>query len=448
MVFSRRKFVAGLVSVPICTSISESVGSEAQNVSSSVRHFDIGGYDLALLPREHGQLTGSSRPIIRRYPSRDHSMQMAAFFRKDRGLLIYTKDGDAGVSDWDVRLGDKLSIRFYGPVPDIAVVEIEPTIDAAAIEYRSWALQQTWVRSRRRSKTALGFISVASNPDVMGQRRYLEWLFSRVPQSVGVWFTQWRRFPFDQMYPNYSPGNEIGFGRLQTFVRKSGGVCLPYFNGLLWDDRLADFRNLGDQVGVRDASVNLVGYNTTLPNLKFACPDAQQWVSTIVQAFLNVKDSDGEPPRGIYLDMLLAAQPIVCWSSDHGHEPGDVASWVRGVRRLLGAIDSTVMVEGCAEPYLDLIDYPLMHLYNQRDDAVALWSRVYGDVVQPVGWTLPDRPSASDVKNALANCQRYGVTTAASPWMTRTPEQEVMNADLAALVKKAVMRKKSGVLVP
>src|SRR5262245_18464766 len=160
--------VGGCVAASLMPIRSSSAVGIASDVSL-VEEFSIKDYNQVLLPRGHGQLTKLTTPITRRYPSRDHCMQMAAFFSDSSGLLVYTKDPLGSVSDWEILPGDKLRIHFYAAKPDIEVKSIPPKIEAAAEYYKEWARQQTWATKRRQTIPSLSLIAVAPNPNMSGQ---------------------------------------------------------------------------------------------------------------------------------------------------------------------------------------------------------------------------------------------------------------------------------------
>ena len=153
-----------------------------------------------------------------------------------------------------------------------------------------------------------------------------------------------------------------------------------------------------------------------------------------------IRDADGIRSTGIYLDMLLAADPILCWSDRHGHPPGDPNSWRLGIRALLQSIEGKIITEGCAEPYLDLVDYPLMHLYSQQPDSVPMWSMVYGDLLPSIGWSLPPKISADRFAAEVARAAEFGVRGAGSPWMTSDPEAELLTSKIQQVIRAASAR--------
>jgi hypothetical protein len=170
--------------------------------------------------------------------------------------------------------------------------------------------------------------------------------------------------------------------------------------------------------------------------LRYACPYAAAWQDCILQARAAITDSTGEPSGGIYLDMLAATEPLLCWARDHGHAPGDPYAWQRGIRALLRRTAGAIMVEGSAEVYLDCVDYLLMHLYTDQADTVPLWTSVYGDQASAVGWRLPVGVTAAQLRAILQRSRSFKVGGYATPWMTSEPEIALFDRGVAQTALK------------
>lgn len=438
--FTRRAVSKGIAFGMAGSLFSDSFASFGMKERLTQREFDISAYDSILLPREHGQLTRALSPIYRRYPSRDHCMQMAAFFNAKKGLLVYSKDPDGRVSDWEIHPRRKLKLTFFGDAPAVEAIEIPPSIDAAAAVYRSWAAGQAWAKETKDRGEPFSWCVVASSPDSEGQSRYLESVYEVFPQPLGVWFTQYRQHAFDTMYPDYRAADSKGFQRLLSRARALGAVAMPYLNGLLWDERLGPFRRMGERVAIRDRFGQLVSYNDSLRTLRYACPAAREWRETILEARRGFSDASSLRTGGVYVDMVLAAPPVICWSDEHDHAPGDPGAWQRGVGDLLSQMDGVVMAEGCAEVYLAKTSSVLMHLYSQSGDAVPLWHKVYGAGPVSLGWSLPRDVSATRLQQEIAKARSFGVAALGSPWMTRVPEQKLMTTQVRQLLLNEMRR--------
>lgn len=428
--FNRRRLLQAIGAIPFATWFH--AGPSFAASTKVTLEFDISSYQKALLPREHGQLLQLNQTLIRRYPSREQCMQMAAFFNSSEGLLVIANDPSGGVADWEIRPGAKLRIHFYGSVPEVKTYRIKPTLEAAAAIYREWALNQSWVRQRTRNSRSLDFIVVASNSSLTLEKQHIDNVQRTVGGSVAVWFTQWRRHAFDRMYPDYVPREPAQFADLLASLSNSDTLALPYVNSMLWDEQFTGFQSTGQKIAVRSEEQKSVSYNKQMEFLRYACPHATVWQKRVVDARNGILDANGKNSSGIYLDMLAAAAPILCYDNQHGHPQGDAYAWQRGLRALLQQTKGSIMVEGCAEIYLDLVDYLLMHLYTAQADQVPLWNAVYGDLVQPVGWSIPAGINPPTMNTLIQRASTFGVGARATPWMTSEPEVTLFNRIYAA----------------
>lgn len=415
-----------------------------------IREINIKGYNRALLPRGHGQLIKLIRPMTRRYPSRDHCMQMMVFFSGSSGLLVQTKDPQGYISDWEIIPGDKLRIHFYGPEPKIETTPIRPTIEAAAEHYRSWAIQQTWAKKKDTGVEKLSLIAVAPNKNFKQQTQSITELYEKFSSPIGAWPTQWRKHAFDTMYPDYTPNDPNAFAAFLSDLKNLRCITLPYINGFLWDDRFNGFNGFTledvEAAAFRKKDGGFLSYSKTLPHLKYACPASGTWQNIIIAARNSLRDSKGMISSGVYLDMVAAAgppYPYFCFASNHGHAPGDPLAWQNGVRKMLSSIDGIIMSEGNAEIYIDEVDALLMHLYTDGPDGyidgpdgiVPLWKMVYGDLSTSVGWQMPPTPTPEQLEAELARANNFGVACNGSPWMTHVIQEALLKPEFHRVLK-------------
>ena len=141
---------------------------------------------------------------------------------------------------------------------------------------------------------------------------------------------------------------------------------------------------------------------------------------------------------GVYLDMLVAAGPFLCFASDHGHAPGDPLAWQSGVRKILSSIDGVIMSEGNAEIYIDGVDALLMHLYTEEVTTVPLWKHVYGDLTTNVGWQMPSDPTSNQLSMEIARAKTFGASSNGSPWMTHTIQETLLKPEFNSLLMSLV----------
>lgn len=353
-------------------------------------------------------------------------MQMAAFFNTKKGLLVIGNDASGGISDWKVLPNDRLQIDFYETYPEVITIPINPDIASAASEYRTWARKQYWIKNRQRANQPMNFVSVASGSSLNVDQAVLDSISKLPIEALGVWMTLWRRYPFDTMYPDYVAKELVGFRRFLSNLKSREINSFPYINGLTWDANYRTFGKVAESVALRDISGNTVEYKSTMSHLRYACPHSPEWQSVIAGARNSLTDLNSNRSSGVYMDMLAATTPMICWSSEHGHSPGDPYAWVGGIRQLLALITGKIFIEGCAEVYLDLFDYPLMHFHSDKADSAPLWKMVYGDVAPGYGWQVPARSSLHDFKALHQTALQFGSVAHGSPWLSTEHEQEFL----------------------
>ncbi|MDR4459370.1 MAG: DUF6259 domain-containing protein [Nitrospirales bacterium] len=361
-------------------------------------------------------------------------MQMVAFFSNSSGLLIHSTDSVGYLSEWEIIPGDKLRIHFYGPESEIKRIEISPQLEAAAESYKQWARQQTWATKKRYNEFSYSLLAVASNPNLLKQFLAIQKLKDAFPPPIGAWITQYRKYEFDSMYPNYEPKNKEEFASFLSKLKRIKCTAFPYINGLLWDARLKSF-TLGEAVALRKKNGSLLQYNKKLPWLFYACPGSKMWQNTIIQARKSLVDEEGLISSGVYLDMLLASGPFPCFASNHDHAPGDPLAWQKGISRTLSSIEGMTIGEGNAEIYLNEIDALLMHLFTERDDTVPLWNLVYGDLTASIGWQLPKDSNPIRFSAEVVRSKEFGVVCNGSPWMSQAIQENLLRQEFKSALE-------------
>jgi hypothetical protein len=354
-------------------------------------------------------------------------MQMAAFFSETRGLLVHTTDPRGSVTDWEILPGDRLRIHFYGPEVDVNLIEIPPTVEAAASAYREWAVRQAWAAGPHRPLPRLDLIATASTPELSAQSRVLQPLLDAFPNATAAWLTQWRRHAFDTMYPDYEPRSWGDFYESCDALRRRNCAVLPYVNALLWDIHLKAWIG-GQSVAIRNQHGAMVKYSHKLPSLHYACPASSLWQSVMSAALSKIQAGE-QGAAGVYLDMALAAPPILCFAEGHGHALGDPFAWQTGVRSLLKQARGLVMSEGCAEIYLNDVDLPLMHLYAAATDTVPLWLHVYGERTPGVGWAISPSASEQEFLREVQRAVSFGAAALGSPWLHHVFQERLMTPE-------------------
>lgn len=385
-----------------------------------VREIDVSKYSHAIFPREHGQLIEMNRltyPVVRRYPSRDHCMQMAAFYNASEAIIVIANDPAGAITDWILTPKKKLSIKYYTSGRETLIIKAEPTLSNIGKVYRQWADKQFWMMPLREKKV-IDFFSVASMSGLELEKNHFRNFRKHIDGNIGVWFTQWRRFPFDKMYPDYGAKNQAAFRAYINYLGKNSALAMPYVNSMLVDIDNRNLLDFSNSVLLKSESGFSVSYNETMKNLCYACPGSDAWVNFISAVSLGSCQGIDVTNHGVYLDMLAAAKPELCWSSDHGHAPGDPLVWQMGLLKLLRKMRGVVMAEGCAEIYINSLDYCLAHLHTQMADSIPLWNHVYGDLEKVVGWKLPSDIRKKDFQVEQTRLKKFGIKSRyGSPWM-------------------------------
>jgi len=341
-----------------------------------------------LLPKEHGELI-PIKDINRRYPSLVQSMQMAAFFNDEKGLLVIGNDPQGDPQDWKIT-GNTLTIDYLVAECEPILIEIEPTIEAAAAEYKKWAKKQYWWQWRNRFDLDLSFISTLSSNVASFDQNHFDSLLDYLPKPLGAWITNYRNHAFDVGYPDFQV-KDSGYADLIHHIKTENCIAFPYLNSMLWDsDHFND-----DNALLIDGEY--IAYNSTLSHLKYADVSSESWHDVLLESIDNLQTN------GVYMDML-SAKPLPI--------DGDYSKWRKGLRSLLSKCSDYIMAEGNAEVYLDLIDYPLMIVYQ---DSVPLFDMVYGELIKPVGWKYKEGVDKSGFNKGVVDSQRFGVKTFGSP---------------------------------
>ena len=132
------------------------------------------------------------------------------------------------------------------------------------------------------------------------------------------------------------------------------------------------------------------------------CPAAQEW-QLFIQNICAEIAADGI--NGVYHDQVMAARPIPCFSSQHGHPIGDVGCWVSAYWKMFDPIRGELKKrypglwhssEDVAEPYLRQFDSAFC--WRWTHEQIPLFSTVYAGKIQ-LGYRLyGDIPPDGDIK--------------------------------------------------
>ena len=408
---NRRDFNRFLLAIPTLKS-SDLLSDPSDKKDVTI---DLSAYSKALLPMEHGRLVdlkgyyGSYR-----YPSRDQSMQFMAFFNGVGGLYVQTMDENANLTDWTIK-DNLLTISFIGEPVEVVTQKIGKHWHEAAEIYREWAKSQWWCKSK--GANGFDFITTASYSSDSYNKRNLDIARSRGLHKLGGWLTQWRRFDFDKMYPDYFPRSYSEFKGTVDWARTNDITLFPFYNGVLVDYRFNLDLSPMAIVSLKPAKKTEHSY--------YACTSSE-WKDYLIDKISGLDKLVGEPLGGAYIDLVAATKPRVCFSEHHNQEKGSASAWVAGNRALFNKLDKYVIAEGNAEVYLDVVDGFLMHLHTGRHDIVPLWKAVYGDKSNSYGWDMRSVKSKKSFLEQQGLIQTFGVKAWGSPWMTHRAEEKFL----------------------
>lgn len=359
------------------------------------------------------------------YPNGWTTMQFMAAYDTQSGTGLYCALHDP--------LGGTKDIRAEGQPASRAIVATfdvpAENMDAAGNGYRlpgeavwqvlhgDWfdaaMIYRAWVRQHAAWYPKLGPDGRADTPPWM--RELPVWVRTRgdpktvvpavtafakaVNVPVGFHWYDWHQVPFDNDYPHYFPVKE-GFGEAVRTLQANGVYVMPYINGRLWDTRdkgAADFEF--SRVALPAAAKDETGkpYVETYQSkeadgspvrLAVMCPATERWQATVRETVLRLFGEYGV--RGVYIDQVAAAHPVLCFDHAHGHPAGGGHWWTASYNKLIEAIrqvkpaDRMLTSECNAEPYARNFDgYLTWHWC--RDRQVPAFSAVYGGAIQMFG---------------------------------------------------------------
>ncbi len=216
---------------------------------------------------------------------------------------------------------------------------------------------------------------------------------------LGVHWYDWHAIPFDNDYPHYFP-TDPGFDKAVAWLQERSVYVMPYINGRLWDTRDKgvedfEFTRVARPAAVKDeqGEVCAESYSSkesdgSRVKLAAMCPATKLWQDRVKAVVLRLFEEFGV--KGVYIDQIAAARPLLCFDKSHGHPLGGGHWWVGGYWTMLDAIrqampkDRILTTECNAEPYIRWFDgYLTWHW--QYDRQVPAFPAVYGGAIQMFG---------------------------------------------------------------
>lgn len=216
---------------------------------------------------------------------------------------------------------------------------------------------------------------------------------------VGFHWYCWHQIPFDNDYPHYFPPKE-GFAAAVKELQEHNVFVMPYINGRLWDThdkgaedfeftkvalpaaaKQEDGQPFIESYGSKEADGNKV-------RLAVMCPTAPLWQKTVKETVLRLQNEMG--CKGVYIDQIAAASPVLCMDASHGHPLGGGWWWNKGYWDMLDSLrkdmaeDRMITTECNGEPFASKLDgYLTWHW--QYDGMVPAFPAIYGGALQMFG---------------------------------------------------------------
>jgi len=215
----------------------------------------------------------------------------------------------------------------------------------------------------------------------------------------GFHWYNWHQIPFDNDYPHYFPPKD-GFADAVRDLQQSNVFVMPYINGRLWDTRdkgIEDFEFSRVALPAATKQENGEPYTETYASkesdgspvrLAVMCPTTLLWQAKVKEIVLGLQQDQGV--KGVYIDQIAAASPVLCMDKSHGHALGGGAYWTDGYWHMLDRIreakpkDSMLTTECNGEPFVRWLDaYLTWHWQNNGQ--VPAFPAVYGGAIQMFG---------------------------------------------------------------
>ncbi|MEA1950297.1 MAG: DUF6259 domain-containing protein, partial [Planctomycetota bacterium] len=274
----------------------------------------------------------------------------------------------------------------------------------AAMTYRDWVVKEAaWypkLTSEGRADTPKWMRELPVWLQVHGKPETVVPAVEKFAKAVGVpvglhWYC-WHQIPFDNDYPHYFPTKK-GFVDAVARLQSKGVYVMPYINGRLWDtrDRGSDdfqFTSVALPAVTKDENGKPVTekYGSKESDgkpvrLGVMCPTTRLWQDKISQVVLRLMKDCGT--RGVYIDQIAAATPVLCFDRSHGHPTGGGHWWTAGYWQYLDRLhekmpaECMLTTECNAEPFVKWFDgYLTWHW--QYDDQVPAFPAIYGGSIQ------------------------------------------------------------------
>jgi hypothetical protein len=347
-----------------------------------------GEYDLAFAANNWGNLLrgfSEERSTTFAYPSCEWALPFIALTRGDSSIYLGAHDPQVWTKTYKVKPGERCYIGTYvenmaergsgypGHYPVLAGVYRGDWL-AACKRYRAWVVRQAWMAKgplaqrsdvpRSIKETALWFRenwpqdTKENNPRQLTAALFDAQAYYGVP--IGVHCYLWHHNIFDKDYPFFFPARP-GFAERVRELVKAGLLVMPYINTVIADYDHPGYRPKLWQAATKDQT----GAPYFLPlgihesgRMTDMCPATETWQDTIAGLVDRLTGECGV--NAVYLDLLAASPPDLCFDRGHGHPLGGGGWWWQGTQALLKKVRAiaeprgvALTTESIADPYMN-----------------------------------------------------------------------------------------------
>lgn len=221
--------------------------------------------------------------------------------------------------------------------------------------------------------------------------------FLEVP--VGFHWYNWHEIPFDNDYPHYFPAKE-GFETAVAQLQQANVYVMPYINGRLWDThdceekdcsftsvafpavtKNSDGSAITEQYGSKEKDGSEVA-------LAVMCPATPLWQNKVYEIVSRLHKECAV--KGVYIDQIAAATPVMCMDPTHGHPLAGGAWWNESYWTMLDRMRADmpaghmITTECNGEPFVNRFD-GYLSWHWQTDGQLPVFPAIYGGTIQCFG---------------------------------------------------------------
>ena len=277
----------------------------------------------------------------------------------------------------------------------------------AALYYKNWAKDTVlwWPKlsDEGREDTPLWmrelcvWAQTGGSPEEVVERVKAFAEFLDVP--VGFHWYNWHEIPFDNDYPHYFPAKE-GFEEAVRELQEAQVHVMPYINARLWDTRDCEDQDCsfttvalpavtknedGSPVTEKYRSKEKDGSEVALGVM---CPSTELWQDKVNEIVSRLHQQCGT--KGVYLDQVAAATPVLCMDESHGHPLAGGSWWNEGYWAMLDRIRAEmpaghmITTECNGETFVNRFD-AYLSWHWQTDGQLPVFPAIYGGTIQCFG---------------------------------------------------------------